>query len=69
MDPQGSYSMRSGNGGPGGGGHGGGAWTSPPTQQNPSPFVSEWLRSPGYQYARPGHQYLGGGGGGAQHTP
>ena len=25
--------------------------------------------SPGYQYARPGHQYLGGGGGGAQAYP
>ena len=70
MDPQGSYSMRSGNGGQGGGGHGGGCWTTPPTQQNPSPFVSEYpFPSPGYQYARPGHQYLGGGGGGAQAYP
>ena len=43
---------------------------NPPTQQNPSPFVSEWPEpSPGYQYARPGHQYLGGGGGGAQAYP
>lgn len=70
MQPSEYYAQRSGNGGAGGGGHGGGAFTNPPTYQNPSPFLSEWPEpSPGYQYARPGHQYLGGGGGGAQGYP
>ena len=70
MHPGEYYRIRCGNGGQGGGGHGGGSFNNPPTQQNPSPFVSEWPEpSPGYQYARPGHQYLGGGGGGAQSYP
>ena len=70
MQPSDYYGTRSGNGGVGGGGHGGGAWTNPPTGLNPSPFMPEWpAPSPQYQYARPGHQYLGGGGGGAQGYP
>ena len=70
MQPSEYYAQRSGNGGAGGGGHGGGAWTNPPTQQNPSPFLPEWPEpSPQYQYARPGHQYLGGGGGGCNAYP
>ena len=70
MQPSEYYAQRSGNGGAGGGGHGAGAFTNPPTQQNPSPFLPEWPEpSPQYQYARPGHQYLGGGGGGAQGYP
>ena len=70
MQPSDYYTIRSGNGGVGGGGHGAGAWTNPPTNVNPSPFLPEWpAPSPGYQYARPGHQYLGGGGGGAQAYP
>ncbi len=70
MQPSEFYAQRSGNGGAGGGGHGGGAYTNPPTQQNPSPFLPEWPEpNPQYQYARPGHQYMGGGGGGAQAYP
>ena len=70
MQPSESYAMRAGNGGSGGGGHGAGVYVNPPTQQNPSPFLPEWPEpSPQYYNSRPGHQYLGGGGGGAQAYP
>ena len=70
MQPSDYYSMRAGNGGLGGGGHGGGVYTNPPTRQNPSPFLPEWPEpGPSRQYARPGHQFMGGGGGGAQAYP
>ena len=48
---------------------GGGAYTTPPTQQNPSPFVSEWLNQVRLSICKTWASISGRGGGGAQGYP